>query len=79
MGMLFILIVCNLFTAMKKNKIVDYLGLITFEFFLSQSFFAYDFPLYVCLPCTLLSSIILHYVGIKNKLLLQKLTNNIRV
>lgn len=77
MGILFILLVSQLFAKMKENKIVDYLGLISFEFFLAQYFFAYDYPLYICLPCTLLLAIIFHYVGIKNKLFLQYATKNI--
>lgn len=77
MGILFVLLVSQLFAKIKENKIVDYLGLISFEFFLTQSFFTYDYPLYICLPCTLLVAIIFHYVGIKNKLFLQNVTKNI--
>lgn len=77
MGIMFILLVSQLFAKIKENKLVSYLGLISFEFFLAQYFFAYDYPLYICLPCTLLLAVLFHYVGNKNKLFLQYVTKSI--
>jgi hypothetical protein len=60
MAILFIKLFMIIFSSIKNMSIITWLSAISMEIYLIHHLFAYDYIWYICVPITLLLSVVLH-------------------
>ena len=54
----------------KANKIISWICVLSMEIYLVHHYFVFDRPIYICLPVTILLSVLLHFTSSKFKQLI---------
>jgi len=74
-GLLVLMLFIHYFEKVYLPSILEYISYITMEIYLVHHLFVWDWPLYVSIPLTIISAIILHFIAGKLSVQLKKIAN----